>query len=404
MTGTTPAHIAVVNLPMHGHVNPTLGVVGELVRRGHRVTYAITEDFAHQVKAVGAEPVLYPVEPGDGPEPPERLSEGFALAVHASLGSLPALTRAYTADRPDLILYDVYGFAGLILAEQWRIPTVLFSPTHLVYDGLFPELFDGAPRFSALPGYDDLAGAFTERGLDSSRIHEIEHPDHAVAALPRIFQRRPDTVAARRAAYVGPALDDRSYQGAWHPPHPDTPVLLVSLGSQFTKRPDFYRACVEAFAGLESWHVVMSVGPNVSAADLGPLPAHVETHAHVPQLCVLSHADAFITHAGMGGTMEAVHHGVPMVAVPQMAEQRVNAGQIEALRLGVHLPREQATPEALREAVLRVTSDPEIHSGIQSLRTELEAAGGARAAADLIEEALAAPTVDEPAVPRWGCP
>ena len=387
MSGTSPAHIAVVNLPMHGHVNPTLGVVEELVRRGHRVTYAITEDFVHQVKAAGAEPVVYPVDAGDGSEPPERLAEGFALAVHASLGSLPALTRAYAADRPDLILYDVYGFAGLVLGAQWRIPTVLFSPTHLFYDGIVPELFDGAPGLSALPGYADLAAAFAQRGLDSSRIHEIEAAPYAVATLPRTFQRRPETVAARRVAYVGPALDDRSYQGTWRPPHPDSRVLLISLGSQFTRRPDFYRACVEAFADGDH-HVVMSVGPGVSPDLLGPLPSHVEVHEHVPQLAVLAHAQAFVTHAGMGGTMEAVHHGVPMVAVPQMAEQRVNARQIEELRLGIHLPREQAGPEELRAAVRRVTSAPEIRAGISALRSELSYAGGARTAVELIEEAL----------------
>ncbi|MFF3938455.1 macrolide family glycosyltransferase [Streptomyces phaeofaciens] len=387
MSGTSPAHIAVVNLPMHGHVNPTLGVVEELVRRGHRVTYAITEDFVHQVKAAGAEPVVYPVDAGDGSEPPERLAEGFALAVHASLGSLPALTRAYAADRPDLILYDVYGFAGLVLGAQWRIPTVLFSPTHLFYDGIVPELFDGAPGLSALPGYADLAAAFAQRGLDSSRIHEIEAAPYAVATLPRTFQRRPETVTARRVAYVGPALDDRSYQGTWRPPHPDSRVLLISLGSQFTRRPDFYRACVEAFADGDH-HVVMSVGPGVSPDLFGPLPSHVEVHEHVPQLAVLAHAQAFVTHAGMGGTMEAVHHGVPMVAVPQMAEQRVNARQIEELRLGVHLPREQAGPEELRAAVRRVTSAPEIRAGISALRSELSYAGGARTAVELIEEAL----------------
>ncbi|MFC4506900.1 MULTISPECIES: macrolide family glycosyltransferase [Streptomyces] len=389
MSGTRPAHIAVVNLPMQGHVNPTLGVVGELVRRGHRVTYAITEDFVHPVKAAGAEPVLYPVGDGDGsrpPEPPERLAEGFALAVQASLGSLPALTRAYSADRPDLIVYDVYGFAGLVLSEQWRIPTVLFSPTHMFYDGVVPELFDGAPGLAALPGYAELAAAFEERGLDSSRIHEIEAPVHAVATLPYTFQRLPETVAARNVAYVGPALDDRTYQGTWHP-KTDAPVLLISLGSQFTCRPGFYRACVEAFADGDD-HVVMSVGPRVALDQLGPLPSHFEVHTHVPQLSVLTHTDVFVSHAGMGGTMEALHHGVPIVAVPQMSEQRVNASQIEALHLGAHLPREQATPEALREAVWRVRSSQQIRAGISALRTELAHAGGTKAAADLIESAL----------------
>ncbi|MFJ9559975.1 macrolide family glycosyltransferase [Streptomyces fuscichromogenes] len=383
-----PAHIAVVNLPMQGHVNPTLAVVEELVRRGHRVTYAITEDFTHVVKAAGADPVVYPVH-SDGSDAPERLAEGFARAVHASLGSLPALTRAYRHDRPDLVLYDVYGFAGLLLGARWGVPTVLCSPTHLAYDGLFPEFFDGAAGLAELPGYDDLAAAFTEAGLDPARIHEVERPERAIAFLPRAFQRRADTVAAGRVAYVGPALGDRSYQGSWQPPRPDVPVLLVSLGSQFTRRPEFYRACVEAFGDLPM-HVVMAVGPDVTPDLLGPLPAHFEVHAHIPQLAVLAHASVFVTHAGMGGTMEAVQYGVPMVAIPQMAEQRVNAGRIEELGLGVHLPRERVTAAALREAVLRVAEDPAVRAGVAALRAETGRSGGAPAAADLVEDALGA--------------
>ncbi len=167
------------------------------------------------------------------------------------------------------------------------------------------------------------------------------------------------------------------------------PVLLVSLGYQFTRRPEFYRACVEAFGDLPL-HVVMAVGPDVTPDVLGPLPAHFEVHAHVPQLAVLAHASAFVTNAGMGGTMEAVQHGVPMVAIPQMAEQRVNADRIEELGLGVHLPREQVTARALREAVLRVAEDPAVRAGVTALRTEIGRSGGAPAAADLVEDALGA--------------
>ena len=37
---TARAHIAMFSLAAHGHVNPSLEVIRELVARGHRVTYA----------------------------------------------------------------------------------------------------------------------------------------------------------------------------------------------------------------------------------------------------------------------------------------------------------------------------------------------------------------------------
>jgi UDP:flavonoid glycosyltransferase YjiC (YdhE family) len=44
------------SIAAHGHVNPSLEVIRELVARGHRVTYAIPPAFAEKVAATGAEP------------------------------------------------------------------------------------------------------------------------------------------------------------------------------------------------------------------------------------------------------------------------------------------------------------------------------------------------------------
>jgi hypothetical protein len=40
-----PQHIAFVLEQAYGHVMPTLGIALELIRRGHRVSYATTADF-----------------------------------------------------------------------------------------------------------------------------------------------------------------------------------------------------------------------------------------------------------------------------------------------------------------------------------------------------------------------
>ena len=50
-------HIAMVGTTAAGHVLPGLAVVRELVRRRHRVTYAIGDALAPLVAATGAEPV-----------------------------------------------------------------------------------------------------------------------------------------------------------------------------------------------------------------------------------------------------------------------------------------------------------------------------------------------------------
>lgn len=54
----------------------------------------------------------------------------------------------------------------------------------------------------------------------------------------------------------------------------------------------------------------------------------------------------------------------------------------------MRLDTEQATAEALREAVLALDSDPEVADRLAGIKREMAAEGGTRRAADLIEADL----------------
>lgn len=164
-------------------------------------------------------------------------------------------------------------------------------------------------------------------------------------------------------------------------------MVLVSLGSAYNRRSALYRTILSGVAG-RGWHVVLSIG-DVDPAELGPLPAGVEVHRRVPQLGVLRHATVFVTHAGMGGTMEGLAAGVPLVALPQMAEQRANADRIVELGLGRALDPVSVTPDQLWAAVQETAADPAVRERLTWMAGEIAAAGGAAAAADEIERALA---------------
>lgn len=199
------------------------------------------------------------------------------------------------------------------------------------------------------------------------------------------MQPHADLVDERRYTFVGPCLDRRPQQGDW--PRPARPLVLVSLGSAYTDAPEFYRACFAAFGDLDR-EIVVQIGAYVDLDALGPVPANTRLERRVPQLAVLAHATAFVTHAGMGGSSEGLWQGVPMVAVPQAVDQFGNAARLAELGVARHLPADEATPAALREALLSL-DDPAVRSRAAALRAELRAAGGARRAAELVEAELA---------------
>jgi UDP:flavonoid glycosyltransferase YjiC (YdhE family) len=64
--------------------------------------------------------------------------------------------------------------------------------------------------------------------------------------------------------------------------------------------------------------------------------------------------DAVVCHAGSGTTLAALAAGLPLVLVPQGADQHVNAAACQRRGVARVLRGEAVTPTAVREAVLAI--------------------------------------------------
>jgi len=350
-------HISFMAVPEHGHVQPGLPLVTELVARGHRVTYATTEQFADVVAKAGATPLPHTTTfpermPTDG-------DAGTRMFVTEYRAVTPQIEACYADDRPDMIVCDIGAFQGPVLADRWGIPVVQISASYVAMPDSNAEDF---PKYVAAYGIPA----------------ELLVPRPCLVAMPRSFQFAGDTVAGT-FTFVGPMGVPQRWSGP-----ADRPVLLISLGSSYTDRPDFFRDCMTAF-GDNGWHVEMSVGRFIDPAELGPAPANFVVRQWVPQASILTRASAFITHAGMGGVMEALAQGVPLIAVPQAVDQLLTGPRIEELGLGRHIPRDEVTVERLRLALLDVSTDADIAANLAKVKQEIAASGGVRRAADIVE-------------------
>ncbi|GAA0461083.1 macrolide family glycosyltransferase [Streptomyces olivaceiscleroticus] len=393
-SGTSPrrAHIAMIGNPVISHTLPGIEIIRELVARGHRVTYANDPFLRDVVTATGAElrPYRSTLPPVTGSAWPEEPVAGMTTFLDDAIEMLPQLHELYDDDPADLYLYDIGGYAGRALAESQGRPTLQLSPT---YVGWRSEADDIGAQIRALPGADAYFAKFAAwlAGNGATTLDPGDfsgRPVRAVAMIPRAMQPHADAVDHDAVTFVGPCFGDRSDQGTWTRPAGAGNVLLISLGSAYTRLPDFYRRCLAAFGDLPDWHVVLQIGKDTDPAELGTVPSNVEVHSWVPQLAILEQADAFVTHAGMGGSSEGLHAGVPMIAVPQSADQFGNADQLVSLGVARRIDTADATPEALRTALLELTSDPEVARRSAALRTELRAEGGTARAADVAESLL----------------
>lgn len=386
------AHIAMVGVSAVSHVLPSLEVIRELVARGHRVTYANGPMVADRIEATGAELVpcgtVLPVADNNWPDDPiAAMSLFFEDAVQA----LPQLRAFYDEDPADLYLYDIGAYAARALAESQNRPLMQLSPTIVGWEGYGEEV---AAQLWKLPGADAYRAGFSrwlaECGATTTDMDVFcSRPANTLALIPRAMQPHGDDVDTDTVTFVGSCTGPRDGEQAWTRPADAERVLLVSLGSAYTDRPEFYRQCLAAYGDLPGWHVVLQVGRHTDRRELGDIPSNVEVHSWVPQPAILEQADAFVTHAGMGGSSEGLFAGVPMIAVPQGVDQFMNADRLVELGVARRIDTEDATADALRTALVELVDDPAVARRSARLRAEVRSEGGTMRAADLIEELLA---------------
>ncbi|MGC5563476.1 macrolide-inactivating glycosyltransferase [Streptomyces sp. FR-108] len=389
-----PAHIAMFSIAAHGHVNPSLEVIRELVARGHRVTYAIPPVFADKVAETGAEPKLWTStlpSPDDDPSAwGSTLLDNVEPFLADAVQALPQLIEAYEGDEPDLVLHDITSYPARVLAHRWGVPAVSLSPNLVAWEGYEEEV---AEPLWAEPRKTERGQAYYARfqawldengvGLDPDSFSG--RPARSLVLIPKALQPNADRVDESVYTFVGACQGDRAAQGEWRRPDGAERVALVSLGSAFTKQPAFYRECVKAFGALPGWHLVLQIGKHVDPAELGVIPANVEVRDWVPQLAILKQADVFVTHAGAGGSQEGMATATPMICVPQAVDQFGNADVLQSLGVARHLPMEEVTADTLRAAVSAIADDPEVARKLKALQAEMAAEGGTQRAADLIE-------------------
>lgn len=393
------AKIAYVGLPAHGHSNPALAVLRELVERGHDVVVYNAAAFQEKFAPTGAG-----FRPLPEPMPTEReVAEALHDFINAPLllsSIAPRLARflidAFTADRPDLVIYDSIAMWGYVAARSLDIPQVCFI-TSFVLDGSARAIGMGAIAryvWSALPHVPRLLkwrrSMAREFGPENSG-GLTEYAGRNIVFSSEAFHP-PNDFIDERFTFVGPSLNPATRDGEFPFDRLAAgPKVYISLGTVNHLNDAFYRAAFAAFADYPA-QFILAAGKNTDLARLEDAPPNFIVRPYVPQLDVLPLVDAFITHGGMNSVHEGLVFGVPQIVVPQQLEQLLNGKQVAATGAGVLLSDgragEQVTAEALLAALDSVLDDPAYAQAAERIGATLREAGGYRRAADVVEAEL----------------
>ncbi|XP_058054052.1 UDP-glycosyltransferase UGT5-like [Anopheles bellator] len=144
-------------------------------------------------------------------------------------------------------------------------------------------------------------------------------------------------------------------------------VIYFSMGSMLKGRnfPQAKRdAFVDAFRQLQEnviWKYENESLPN--------RPSNVLIRSWMPQNDILAHPKVklFITHGGLLGSTEALHHGKPMVGVPIYGDQELNLARAERAGYGVKLDYETLSVDTILAAVRKVLSEPSYSTAAKTI-------------------------------------
>jgi MGT family glycosyltransferase len=392
------ARAAFFSLPASGHVNPTLPLVEELVRRGERVDYYCSAPFRSAIERTGARFCETP-RTLDGLEKTDPFEGLFLLGefvAQATLEVMPLLESELKKDPPDYILHDTMTPWGRLLAQRLRLPAVSTFPS-----------FAALPEKSPLPPLPILLLVFGPKNIplnlrrlrrrreltqETSQRYGVDdlnfanlitnpQPCNIVFTSERFQQKR--AMFDDRFHFVGSTLSEA--------PDPTFPfselegrrVIYVSLGTVFNDKPDFFRACLDAF-DREDEVVVIGAGKRMDITALGKLPKNAIVRPHVPQLEVLRRAALFITHGGMNSVTAGMYYRVPMLVRPQGADNFTNANRLQELGAGRKISSGDLKPHRLRKLAETMIADANAKRVLADLGESLRSAGGAKRAADVV--------------------
>ncbi len=378
-------------IPAQGHTNPTLGVVRELVARGHEVLYYSYNILREKIEAAGAAFVAcdeFDAEQHLTPQEGARIGSDLALSTRVLVDTTLALDEMVCAEmerlRPDCIVADSMAVWGKAVALKLGIPFVS-STTTFAFNQHSPKIMKQGPKellnmVFSMGKVSRQIQRLQDRGYPVKNILDIvsndDQTDTIVYTSPQ-FQPCSETFS-EKYAFVGPSI--RPAQSEI--PKTREKLVYISMGTVNNDMLPLYRNCIDALKD-SGYQVILSVGDQVDISQFGKLPEGIAVYPSVDQIAILEKADVFLSHCGMNSASEGLYFGVPLVMLPKTTEQSGVAARVAQLEAGI--PLKKTTPQAIREAIITVLTDPQYRENAAKIAEGFRSCPGAKGAADKIE-------------------
>jgi len=379
-------------IPAHGHTNPTLNVVRELISRGHQVWYYSYHMMREKIESAGATFVPcdeYDMEQRLSAKDTVRVGKNLAFSTKLLVDTTLALDDKVCADmeelQPDCIVADSMAIWGKAVALKLGIPFVS-STTTFAFNQHSAKIMKQSvgellKMMLSMPKISKQIRRLQQKGYPVKSVLDILQNDdktHTIVYTSPEFQPCSETFSDKYA-FVGPSIR----------PSVETiekkkdKLVYISMGTVNNDMMPLYKSCIFALAGTD-YQVIMSVGNLVPIKEFGKIPENISVFPHVDQIAVLRQADVFVSLCGMNSVSESLYFSVPLVMLPQTSEQSGVAERVYQLGAGIKLDRTDTS--SIINAIEEVFSDNAYKQNAAKVSAGFRNCSGAKGAADKIEQ------------------
>ncbi|OQR84245.1 hypothetical protein ACHHYP_13686 [Achlya hypogyna] len=424
-----PTYVSFVSIPVLERVLPMKHLVEELLRRGHRVSFALPEICRNWVSDLpGLEFISLGAMPTSMPQALSLKTAIGNVGMYSSyLTSLQyyasfhkpmyyPLRDDYAEDTPTIVVVDRYTFAGMDVCNNLSIPFVVNNP-YLLLDIDDPPSYVPAP-FSRYPmatqsvwqrcanGFHRLrfrlanaavAGAVAKTRHDfalpalahslygehlvlTNTVFGLEHP-RPLSPLHRMI----GALKSPSPGQAPPALVaflDRDRDGC---------VVLVDFGADVALTADMVSLIMAVLRDLECrtiWKLSLEMHKTFKQdAELHDLLEASDVYFSVATSLPLPHAANvrfFLSAGGFSSVQTALCAGIPILAIPFSAEQAEFTDRVVRAGAGVAIEATKVSAATLQFASDLLLSNDRFALAAQRLGGLLETGGGVAAAVDAI--------------------
>lgn len=421
------AHFGVVAPAFYSHFSALGALAGELVARGHRVSFVHRPDAAAYVRdprlgfqAVGA--ATHP--PGSLAAALERAANpGGPLGLRRVILDMAAATDMLCRELPpaidalgiDAIVADQMEAAGGLVAEGLGLPFVSVAcalpvnrepgiplpvmPFEYADDERMRKVYEGSTRvydWMMAPHRRSIAASARRLGLSTrDGLHECLSPLAQVSQTVAAFDF-PRRALPAHFHHVGPLRPTRHAAGAvgshgMPDVGADRPFVFASLGTMQGGRFGLFRRIARACRALDAQLLVAHCG-GLDAQQERLLQQAGATWVcdFADQQAVLARADAVVSHAGSNTVMDAIAARTPILALPIAFDQPGTAARVVHAGVGLKASARLSNSAQLAKLLRRLLIEDRFATRLAALSGSVAQAGGTRRAADIIETALAA--------------